>query len=936
MQATPMDLSGRWQFKMDPNDRGIQEEWFSEDFADEVSLPGTMDENQKGYPNSLKVELTKENVKHLARYYHYEGAAWYQKYITIPSNWNDKQVSLMLERVLWESKVWIDDQYVGLQDSLSTPHRYDLSSYIKPGYRYKLTIRIDNSYKYDISDVWDMFGAHAYTEHTQTIWNGIIGKIQLYPRDKIRLKRIRTFPLVASNQIKVEVLLQNDNPEMRNITMNLKINHQGDEVAQKETSLTISKFESMHTYTISMPNDVILWDEFSPHLYELDVTIEENNRQNPQSDYKALTFGMRNIDKDQTQFTINGRKTFLRGTTESSVFPLTGYPPMEVAGWVKVFTIAKSYGFNHFRFHSWTPPKAAFIAADRTGFYLQIEAPLWKRNIGGLNTRKRDLFIEDEIIRILDEYGNHPSLTFVSLGNELDGTFATLRPLHPLIRSLKQKDNRHLYTTSTFSFINGKKPEKVDDYFITQYTNQGNEWIRGQGYFEHRRPTTAFDYRAEIEGITVPTISHEIGQYAVYPNMAEIPKYTGITRPLNFESIRQDLAQKGLLDQAQEFTQSSGSLAVTLYREEIEAAMRTPGMAGFQILDFRDFPGQSTATVGILDAFWDSKGLVKPGIFRRYNAAVVPLMRTEKFVYRHDESFNASIMIANFGTNRIENAEISWTLKTSSGESIGSGIFSGKTINIGNSNNDVGTIEVDLSSITSSSRLNLEVTLNDTKVQNDWNIWVYPEPSPVNSEGIIIVNKYDEQVENALAAGKKVLLLPSLDLESIPDSILGRIWQRGKQILFPKPVGIKKGISGSFLPVFWSPVHFETAGMMGIINDTTHPSLQGVLAEKYSNWHWWELLHNSVAMDFEDFPDDFRPIIQSVPNFFKNGMYGYMMEAQVEGGRLFVVTMDIEKNLENRPVARQLRSSILSYMKSESFYPNHQVDFATLRGLFGP
>ena len=63
-----------------------------------------------------------------------------------------------------------------------------------------------------------------------------------------------------------------------------------------------------------------------------------------------------------TQFTLNDRPVFLRGTLECSVWPLTGYPPTDVPAWQRIYRIMKAHGLNHIRFHSWCPPEAALEA----------------------------------------------------------------------------------------------------------------------------------------------------------------------------------------------------------------------------------------------------------------------------------------------------------------------------------------------------------------------------------------------------------------------------------------------------------------------------------------------------------------------------------------------------------------------------------------------
>ncbi|MDQ9767112.1 hypothetical protein RFZ33_08445, partial [Acinetobacter baumannii] len=78
------------------------------------------------------------------------------------------------------------------------------------------------------------------------------------------------------------------------------------------------------------------------------------------------------------------------------------------------------------------------------------------------------------------------------------------------------------------------------------------------------------------------------------------------------ETFRKRLYDAGMGRQVKDFFKASGAWSVELYRADIEMNLRSDGMAGFQLLDLQDYPGQGSAYVGILDAFMDSKGLIKP------------------------------------------------------------------------------------------------------------------------------------------------------------------------------------------------------------------------------------------------------------------------------------------------------------------------------------
>ena len=126
-------------------------------------------------------------------------------------------------------------------------------------------------------------------------------------------------------------------------------------------------------------------------------------------------------------------------------------------------------------------------------------------------------------------------------------------------------------------------------------------------------------------------IGHETGQFQTYPNYEEMKKYTGVLAPWNFEVFRDRLEKAGMLEQADDFFKASGAWSVELYRADIEMNLRSKRMAGFQLLDLQDYPGQGSAYVGILDAFMDSKGLVEPKKWREFCSEVVPLLTTAKF-----------------------------------------------------------------------------------------------------------------------------------------------------------------------------------------------------------------------------------------------------------------------------------------------------------------
>jgi len=877
LEEMKISLSGQWGFKLDPDGAGLKEKWFSEELVGTVKLPGSLDENGLGRKNS------KRHLGRLTREYEYVGPAWYQKRVVIPDSWSKKRITLFLERCLWETRVWVDDIYVDTRDSLSVPHVYNLTGLLGPG-EHTLTIRVDNTVKVNIGHTYgNMLWAHAITEETQTNWNGIIGRIELAATPKVWIDSVQTYPDFDKKTTKVKTTI--GNLTTLPVKGKLEITDSTDNTSVRDVTFTATKGKTIVEAEIPFVDSLNLWDEFSPKLHKLNVTLSAKTEQKQYSHQRNISYGLRDFHTDGQHFRLNGRRVYLRGNLDCCIFPLTGYPSMTAKEWKDYLGIIKSYGMNHIRFHSWCPPGAAFEAADELGIIFQVEPPLWDGHGLVGSDINRAAFILNEVDRIVDAYGNHPSFCLMSMGNELgDGSDPYLAYL---IDYLKKKDQRHLYTSTTHPAGQSRK----DDYFAAAGTKKGI--ARGIKPFG--------DFQASLEGFERPLIAHEVGQPAMYPNYNEVTKYTGHLKALNFEAFRKSLEEHHMLDLAEEFRLASGALLVEIYKENIEAQLRTPNVAGFQLLSLQDFPGQGTALIGILDSFCDSKGLITPKQFKRFCGPTVPLIRMKGFTWTTNETFTATAEVAHYGRTDLTNQQSSWTVKGIDGCETASGKFNPVDISTGTSTK-LGNIELKLDEIESPAKLTLEVTLDGTEFANSWNFWVYPADANIETpDGIIVSTKWNEETRKTLLGGGKVLLLP--EHKTMVNTESAR-WH----------------------PIFWSYQLFARGPKtMGILCEPEHPALAEFPTEFFGDWQWHDLLENSEALVLDNVSAGIKPIVQFVPDFNYNKKMSAIFEARVGKGRMVVCTIDLQKNLESRPAARQLLHSLLNYMNSDSFQPAHSL-----------
>lgn len=842
MQAQSVSLAGEWQVELGESKSAFAKgKRVTTDAAKRAILPGTIDTNHLGFAPKDTMETT-----HLTRLYAYKGAARYSREINIPKGWKKKPVELFLERTrpTW---VYVDGELVDSCNFISTPQRYLLPKKVKPG-KHLLEIVVDNGR--GVPD--QVYGSsHAYTEDTQTNWNGIIGRIELQ--------------LVGSADSKS---------------------------AEVPAGAIPSRSVASPT-TLQMPD------------FAKDFHIEG------------------------AHFYANGHRIFLRGKHDAAVWPLTGHVDMSVEGWMKYLGTCKEYGINHVRFHSWCPPEAAFVAADSLGIYLQPELPFW----GSFDKKDERLmaFLHQEGENILREYGHHPSFRMMALGNELWGDIDKMKEF---VNDFRKIAPDKYYTFGSNYYLGYQGIKEGMDYFTTCRIG-GEEWgkynthTRGSfsfadaydgGMINHFHPNSTMNFDEACDKAGIPIISHETGQFQTYPDYREMKKYTGVLHPYNFEVFRHRLAAAGMLSQADDFHKASGLWSVKLYKADIEMDLRTRNMAGFQLLDIQDYPGQGSAFVGILDAFMESKGITTPEEWRQWCSPVVPLLEMEKFCFEDGEKIQAKVKVANYGGSSLYGKKLKWKIGDAEGVM---NIFTYDEGLI-----DVGILDEEIS-VDKPTKLLLTLNIEGTEARNSYELWVYPKKA-LEKKGIIIARNLNQEVVKVLEKGAKVLWMPTASSHFVAaDDTLSQA-----DNATPYTVG------GLFQTDYWNYRMFKTIcannkkkvspGTLGILTNPKHPIFKGFPTEMHTNWQWFPVIKESHPLVLDNFAKDYRPIVQVIDNIERNHKLGLVMEWKVGAGKLLVCMSDLEKAAKY-PEGKAFYQSVIDYMRSADFNPSSEISVDELK-----
>ena len=839
-----VDLSGQWRVLLDAD----KKEKYPEIYPDEIILPGTTSLAQLGPENPAR------ETYFLTDAHKFEGYAWFMREFEA-GDWQDMTILLKLERTR-KTTVWLDGAEIGSHCSLCAPHLYFLHG-MAAGV-HTLVIRVDNT-------DYPTRGGHLTSQDTQSNWNGVTGEISLTV-GKCIVSGVQVFPDIAAGSIRLRAYVEGEHSGFASVGL----------PGQMEQLIPIEG----HTLegTLPLTGNEALWDEFEPNLHTLTIDVE--------GDVYTTTFGLRHFSREGRRLLCNGREVFLRGKHDGLIFPDTGCAPTDVESWRKVLQTAKDYGINHYRFHTCCPPDAAFTAADELGIVMSPELPFWgticEEGEEGYDAAERT-FLFGEGLRMLGEFGHHPSFVFMSMGNELWGS---KKELNRMLAQYRAFDPDKLYISGANNFQWVPDVLAEEDVFVGVRLS-GERLIRGsyamcdapQGIVQTTAPESISNYDRMIapdvtpgeEGSgkagkiaiqygtgvkwvdaedaqafvpEVPVISHEVGQYEFYPDFDEIERYTGPLKARNFEVFRERLQAAGLWEDHERFFRCAGQLAIDCYRREIEAFLRTSELSGFQLLDLQDFTGQGTALVGVLNAFMESKGLITPEEWRQFCASTVVLGLFDRFVLAEGDEVRFGVQVSECDPGRTHatvHCELLDGAQVLAACDVPLGVRQGRlTVPV-----SVGLGKVQRTGKV--RRLTIRLTL-ENGIHNTYPIWAFPHNHVViTDEGIVSGNKrvaFVRSIAEAKASAVPAIVIPDSE-GKLPAAYASDFW------CYPMFRSISESM-GKPLPI----------GTLGLCIDTESRLLQGFAQETHTTPAWYSLIQTAHC----EASDVHNPVIQMIDN----------------------------------------------------------------------
>lgn len=918
LEARPLiNLSGEWEFKLDPLDVGRAEKWFQnkEPYERRIHVPGAW--NAQGVNFAAKPQLLQYEEQRLTEqkalnklgtlgvqreserlFSVYPGPAWYRKSVTIPADWSGKIPWLIFAGVHREAEVWINRQPAGTHHSYLIPFRIDLSPYTKPGEQMQIDVRVDARRRPDVDP---LMGCLDTLDFLYVTWGGLHGPVRIEATAATRIGDVFVKPQLTTETAEINVEVGGQRSERISVSAEI-VEPNGLSVAsaQKELGPNSTSIE----LSVPVPK-AKLWSPKSPFLYTVGIRLMASNRV---IDTRAVRFGMREFRVAGSQFLLNGQPIFLRGYGDDCIYPLTICPPSDKAEFQRRLSLARAYGFNYVRHHSWTPPVEYLEAADELGMMLQPEFPFaYRWDLPATAEAKRSALEQWEAnIRL---HRNHPSIVTWCLGNELYDSFDLAPEMYRIAKRLDP--SRPVIDSDGCNFKH--KERDTLDFLVVQF-NEGSS-IGFQ------------DSKYNIpKDVSKPVVAHEMGYFVTLPQLNQFDFFQNGLRPYWLYQARNLVTSQGLEKAYPEWLKASYRLQAVSLKSNLEAARRSR-LNGTSVWLFQDYPN---CAEGVVDMFFHPKG-VPPEEFRKYNSSTVLLLETPRRNWRGGESIDLKFAVSRFEDEPTVNARLNWKISTDD-ETMASGGRDGLQIRAG------GVQDLPASKWTvpngggaRQATLSAELIDSNGRTENSWRIWIFPPDStatPDKSIAILGFDRLSEIFPNARAISNYTV---STDTDLILTTQLRpgviNYLSAGGSVFLLDPEGTFPVEKTNFRLSSW-----DGGGPSGTIFDRQHPALRYMPSEGWCDLQFYPLIQGSKSILLNSLPNRIEPLVRCIDRPTRLADRAYLFEVSVGRGKLLVSGFNFAGAIELKdPAAAFLLNQFVRYALGPNFSPLTHLPVETLK-----
>ena len=393
-----VDLSGLWDFKLDPKDEGERSSWFSGlESPTSIAVPGSWNEQIDGAFNYL-------------------GPAWYVRTAAVPRGWKGDRVFLRIGSANYGARVWVNGTFVGDHEGGHLPFAFEVTKLAVPGRSLTIAIRVENELKPtrvpagNLPPGQGLFGSSPGNPRANFDffpYAGLHRAVQLYavPAAHVEDVTVRTSFEGADGLVRVKVTQKDAGARDGRVRI---------EGLGVEAPLRFAGREAEATLRIPR---VRAWSTEDPYLYPLVVSLLGPAK--AETDRYTLDIGVRTFEVRGNELLLNGKRIFLKGFGRHEDFAVSGRG-LNLPVMVRDNALLKWTGANSYRTSHYPYSEEEMRLADREGFLVIDEIPAVSLHFGdgADNVRARLEQCRRQVRDLILRDKNHPSVVIWSVSNE--------------------------------------------------------------------------------------------------------------------------------------------------------------------------------------------------------------------------------------------------------------------------------------------------------------------------------------------------------------------------------------------------------------------------------------------------------------------------------------------------------------------------------------
>jgi beta-mannosidase len=315
---------------------------------------------------------------------------------------------LTFDGLFYQGDVWLDGTYLGDTEGYFLPHTFEVTEQLANRSEHVLGVEVTCAPQRDRTAKRNLTGVFQHWDCLDPEWNpgGIWRPVRLRETGPVRIRDLRVLCQEATDERAVVVLRANlETLDARTVTVRSSVGE-----VQHELTQPVAAGENHVEWTVTIDQPALWWPwalgEQPLHGVVVEVWVDDEL-----SHRRTRRTGLRRVELDNWNFSINGERMFLKGSNQGPT--RMAIAEASVDELARDVQLAKEAGLDLLRIHAHITRRELYDAADEAGMLIWQDMPLQWGYARGV--RKQAARQARAAVHVL---GHHPSIAIWCGHNE--------------------------------------------------------------------------------------------------------------------------------------------------------------------------------------------------------------------------------------------------------------------------------------------------------------------------------------------------------------------------------------------------------------------------------------------------------------------------------------------------------------------------------------